>query len=222
MNKEKFMNKKIIIAIVGAVLVVSAGAIIFAAKKLTPTDGKAAAADARGQNRESFENILLANTVPATLEEISSGEGVTVMGTTNQDGSVTAQTIVLGDLAFNPGQREGFGAQSGARTSSSGDQSNRQIPGDFQNLTQEERQARFQEMRANGGSGGRTADSASARQAGGSGGGFQSGSTAFVRGKVLSKDEVTLTIELPDGGSRLVVYSTKTSVVKATSTPALQ
>jgi len=66
----------------------------------------------------------------------------------------------------------------------------------FENLTPEERQQRMQEMGANvqGMRGNR--------------------GEAFNGGEILSKDDKSITVKLPDGGSKIVFYSDTTEITK--------
>lgn len=77
--------------------------------------------------------------------------------------------------------------------------------GDFQelrNLSPEERQQRFQELGAN-------ADSASGGMRGASRIGL-----GGVAGEIIAKDEQSITVKLPDGGSKIVFFSDSTDIAK--------
>lgn len=77
---------------------------------------------------------------------------------------------------------------------------------DMRNLSPEERQQRFQQM----GSAGIIAGMRGARTGDGTGSGF-------ADGEIISKDETSITVELPDGGSKIVFYSDSTEINKFTS-----
>src|SRR3989344_6719665 len=66
-----------------------------------------------------------------------------------------------------------------------------------QNLSPEERQQRLGELGANAG----------ARFRGGIGGGGQRNEGGFTSGEILSKDNMSITIKLPDGGSKIIFLS---------------
>jgi len=67
---------------------------------------------------------------------------------------------------------------------------------DFQNLSSEQRQQLFQ---------------------GNIGGSFQRGAGSnFLNGEVIAKDENTLTLKMPDGGSKIVFFSGSTKILKTT------
>jgi hypothetical protein len=89
--------------------------------------------------------------------------------------------------------------------------SSRGFVGNFQNLqnlSPEERQQRLAELGANAGAGFR---------GGATGGQVRSGAgSGFTSGVILSKDDQSITIKMPDGGSRIVFYSESTDISKFT------
>ena len=74
--------------------------------------------------------------------------------------------------------------------------------GNFTNLTPEQRQ----QLMANG--------SAGFRDGAGQGRGGMSG--GFTVGEIISKDDKSITIKMPDGGSKIIFYSESTEVTKFT------
>ena len=129
------------------------------------------------------------------------GEEVTVRGTENQDGSIIAAMILIGTLE---GMSE-FSPEFSPDTER--DFSNRLMPEgfnpeEFHNLSQEERMERMQELRANARGNFRT------------GGGMMDGDATLIRGEVIDKDEMSITVKLVDSGSKLVFYSDDTQIRK--------
>jgi len=66
----------------------------------------------------------------------------------------------------------------------------------LRNLSAEERQQRLQEL----GMGGRTMMQAEA---------------GFVNGEIITRDEQSITVELPDGGSKIIFFSESTKITKS-------
>jgi len=72
----------------------------------------------------------------------------------------------------------------------------------FRNLSPEEREQRFQELGAN--LGGAFAGARKGNMAG----------TNSVTGEIIVKDEQSITIKLPDGGTRIIFFSESTNIMK--------
>jgi hypothetical protein len=99
--------------------------------------------------------------------------------------------IVVGAGAFYGGMKYGQ-SKSPATARAAG--------GEFANLSPEERQARMQQFGA--GTGGQRGT-----QAGG----------GFTAGEILSKDDKSVTIKLPDGGSKIIFFSDTTQIIKSSA-----
>lgn len=100
--------------------------------------------------------------------------------------------VLVGGISFWGGMKyqssKNFGGQFAA--------------GNFQNLTPEQRQQRFAQGGMMGGGAGRR-------------GGMMGGAN-FVAGEVLSKDDKSVTVKLPDGGSKIIFLSATSKVMKST------
>lgn len=75
----------------------------------------------------------------------------------------------------------------------------------FANMTPEQRQARAQQF-------GGTAGSVGARV-----GGMRGQNGGLIGGEVLSKDDKSVTVKLMDGGSKIILLSSSTTVMKAST-----
>jgi hypothetical protein len=133
------------------------------------------------------------------LGDLVIGETVAVRGIENQDGSITANLIFIGmpEQGFFQGERIQ-------------DREEHRMPEgmdiDFEemrNLSPEEIRARMQELR----------DSGQMPSMEGRIGRMGSG-TAFVRGEIIDKDEISITIKIEEGGSKLVFYSKDIQIIK--------
>ncbi len=109
---------------------------------------------------------------------------------------VIVVAVVVGGGAF-------YGGMKYAESKSPRGQFSR---GDFQNLSPEERQQRFQELGANAGGafGGDHQGGPSDRRSGG----------GFTAGEIISKDDKSITVKMRDGGSKIIFYSNTTEVGK--------
>lgn len=249
MNKALENNKGFIsfglMAIIGALLVGGA-AIVFLAAKNSPegnaesqesrsgtTDGKLKsdktnAADnkekAESQKNSQSDRLtgaaLLSKASPVAVGDLKIGEQIVAMGAVNQDGSVTARSIFIGDAALNF-RGLGEGNQSGAQDRRQGQGfqrpegfEGRQLPEgfdpeSFQNLTPEERQARSQKLQESG----QFPQFSGGASRSGRSDGFRN-EASIVRGKIIAVDDTSITISLSEGGSRIVLYSEQTTITK--------
>ncbi len=122
-----------------------------------------------------------------TLEDLVIGEEIMVMGAENQDGSITAEMIFIGTAEGMPEFSSDMHIDS----------SNRSMPEGMD----EERMELMQEMRANAGSNFRVMN-----------GSMMADNTAFIRGEIIDKDEMSITVKLVDSGSKLIFYSNDTEI----------
>jgi len=201
------MNKKIIISIIVIMLV--GGAVLFLLVGNSDKKFQNSALTATGENQLD-QGRLFANAIEVALGDLKIGDLITVIGTANDDGSVTAQSMFIGDVSFDPEQFRGDGLTSTDQGDQVAGLENRQLPEgfnpqEFQNLTPEERQARFQKLQVSGELPNRSF--AGSSQSSGLG-------ATVILGKILAVDEAIITVEIPEGGSKLVIYSSGTPVSK--------
>ena len=88
-----------------------------------------------------------------------------------------------------------YGGMQYAQSKTTGTRGN----GGFANLSPAERQARLQQFGANG-AGGR---------------GTRANGGGFVSGEILSKDDKSVTLKLSDGGSKIILFSSSTQIMKS-------
>ncbi|MCX6779291.1 MAG: hypothetical protein NTU97_03610 [Candidatus Magasanikbacteria bacterium] len=155
------------------------------------------------QNREggnfASSSEFMAGRVKGSLDDLKEGTKVMVMGISNQDGTISASQILIGDFNnFASSTRPLFASSTVGKQGG--------VPGQRQGGQMQGRQgdgANFGGQRQGGGQG-------RARMAG----------QARVIGEILKKDTIGLVIKINDGGSKIVLYSDKTEVFSlSTSTP---
>ena len=155
------------------------------------------------EEAEQRRGFQFDNFSTGATEDLVIGEEVTVRGAENQDGSITAEMIFIGVPEENFRNMPAFSLdnieENTGRTS---------LPEgfdheEFGNLSQEERMERMQEFRANVGGNFRTG-----------GGRMMTGGAAFIRGEIINRDEMSITVKLVDSGSKLVFYFDDTQIRK--------
>lgn len=157
-----------------------------------------------------------------TPEALIIGEQVVVRGTQNQDGSITASMIYVGS------PEEGFGGIPGFAPGSTTTRERPSAterpsflegidPEEFRTLSPEERMQRMQELRGNSNipmrERGAAIEGEQAPYGTGGAGRRQSGD-GFARGEIIARDEMSITVKLVDGGSKLVFHSHTTQIME--------
>lgn len=164
------------------------------------------AADARAQrNRNDFFSSSTLNRIQGDNEDLTVGKKVVIMGSTNSDGTITAQQIMIGEMPSFTGM---FATGTRERVSSvpNGDNHPQFQPPAEGILPPEgvQFQRRAEENNGNWGSGDRSSEKRThpTRMSG----------QAMIVGEILKKDKVSLIIKVTDGGSKIVFYSDKTEI----------
>lgn len=184
--------KKLLTLIIA--LAVIGGGVYFITSKKPQEEGSKNIISERNQARVfQYENLPI-----GTLEDLVIGEKVVVRGTENQDGSITATMLFVGTLEDRPEFSSNTERDFSHRPASEGFDSE-----GFRNLSQEERMERMREMRDSGGIPSMEGMA-----------GRMGGAAAFVRGEIIDKDEMSITVKLVEGGSKLVFYSDSTQILK--------
>jgi hypothetical protein len=159
-----------------------------------------------GENQERINrgaDFQMDNLETGGPDDLVIGEQIFVMGTENQDGSITAERVYIGEYNENSQGGSGF-PQDGTGIEKRLPEGNRPSmpeginPEEFRNLSMEERRERMQEIRGDNFSLNGQSDVGFAR----------------VRGEIINKDETSLTLKLIDGGSKFIFYSAGTQIMK--------
>lgn len=172
--------------------------------------------DAQEEPNQNVFGALPDNAETLDISSLEVGWLVLVMGTKNDDGSVSANRIITGDNLENLPFWGGTASSSpnGAPPSLSRD---RQIPEGQTNGNMEERRAEFEKARDMSEEDRAKFREQMAEQRGEQTGEFRAGrgaSAASLNGEVIKKDDSVLTLKLKDGGSALVFYSEQTELLK--------
>lgn len=160
----------------------------------------------------------------SSVDKLVLGEKISVMGTANGDGSITAQTIIIGDfskmqMAVKKPENLPEGVEmpadtKGTRISFDGASGERPDVSQFQNMTDEERQKMRDQIGGARVGGGTTGGTGQGMRAGG----FAGAGGRNANGEIIDVDESTITLKLADGGSSLIFYSSETAVKKIKET----
>lgn len=143
-------------------------------------------------------------------DDLVDGKMVMVTGTENADGSISADRIIIGDqnMDFNalgrnfiPPEQNNIANNDNQVSQTSPDFAEGERL-DFQNMSDEERQAFREQMMANG-NGPRMDGTGNIGQA-----------MVRLNGEILSVDDDSLTIKLELGGSKLVFFSPETQILE--------
>lgn len=152
-------------------------------------------------------------------DDLKIGKIILVIGSTNPDGSVVADRIIIGDnkddfqnifMNTRPEQKDGgekVGVVNPENMLTPPDNGERPNFGQFQNLSDEERTKIREEMMANGKVG---------RMGGGlrnAGQGVAGMMGSRLTGEVIDKGDVNITLKLETGGSKLVFFSESTAIM---------
>lgn len=198
------MSKKYFLPLSLLIVVVLAGAGCAAKQGLKNKDNNLAKVN---QNRSGGDfassTQFMADRVKGTLDDLKEGVKIMAMGTANQDGTISASQIIIGDFNnFASSTRPNFASSTMPRQ-------NGQIQ-----RRQDDGSAGAGRQWHGGGQG-------SAGQSG-AGGQVRARMTGQARviGEIIKKDTIGLVVKINDGGSKIILYSDKTEIFSlASSTP---
>lgn len=187
----KIINKKKGIATIAIILMVIVGLGIVGggiAYFIKSDNSEEEVAENFNPEREQARVFNFDEMPKGVLEDLIIGKTVAVNGTENQDGSITANLIFIG----TPDQRF-FERERNQET-----ERNWEREGEEPQM-----RARMQELRESG-----QMPSMEGRM------GSMRGGIAFVRGEIIDKDEISITVKIEQGGSKLIFYSQDIQIIK--------
>ena len=160
------------------------------------------------QTAQNQESAFGENFTEGSLDDLAVGQKIMVTGITNDDGSIVANMIMIGndDTNFDEmgrGPQINMDQDSGSQNTRVSQQERPSFPDgqmpDFQNMT-EEQKTQMRERMANGRP---AADSRS-----------NTSSMSRITGEILKKDSESLIVKLADGGSKFIFISEQTKIIK--------
>ncbi|MCX6782011.1 MAG: hypothetical protein NTW66_02765 [Candidatus Magasanikbacteria bacterium] len=157
---------------------------------------------------------------PASIQDLAIGKKITVMGTTNSDGTISATRIMIGEMpGFGQGMRSSTdhfatGTMPGQNNDGQQDLQPPQGEGQMPSGGDAPQGEQFQRRSAGGQWGGQNGT-----------GGQRMGRTpgqSRLSGEIMKLDETSIVLQITDNGSKIVFYSQKTEIFNVpTSTPPM-
>lgn len=171
------------------------------------------------QNKQKEDDVTqparIQNFEEVNLKDLAIGQKISVTGTENSDGSVSADQIMIGNskadfkrmaglmqpINGDNEQVEDDGSQTGETTSNANE--DRPNFEQMQNMSEEERVKFREEMKARREAGGRNSPRAN-----------MAGGMTRLNGEIINIDDSTITLKIEEDGSKLVFYSDETKVLR--------
>ena len=170
----------------------------------------------QAQNQQKEDTITQParnqNLEEVSLDDLETGLHVSVNGTENSDGSLSAAQIIIGNSEADFNKMAGLMQPIDANNNQSKDSENQPVGVEngtkpnfeqMQNMSEEERVKLREEMKAQRGASDGTSPRANMR-----------GGTARLNGEIIDIDDSTITLKIKEGGSKLIFYSNETKVLK--------
>lgn len=202
--------KKYFLIIIILIILVTAGYFIIQnqSDKNQSNDISSLQANKSGINGNDQMPIWDNDFLKASLTDLEIGQKILVMGTENSDGSVSANQIIIGNdetdfsqMSRNMMRPEEMNKENNGNNSEAKPMGQGQMP-DFQNLSDEEREAMRQAMEE------RMTDGAKGRI-------VVNQTMARLDGEIIKKDEDSLVLQFEEGGSKIVFVSESTEIMTA-------